>query len=298
MTDSPQLVYPTGSEPRAELGEGLVLFPDSSLYWVDLLGGVVYRADGDGHTREATYPHEVAKVLPWQHGSIVLGRVGLVWRNAALESVGALRLNADDSGLRCSDGAVLPDGTLVLGIMDREMAAGRGRFVHIGHRGEVSTLVDRTSVSNGVAVLPGGRELVWTDSSTQTIFVLDIDRHSGIPGAPRVFAEIPGSWGVPDGLAADSLGGVWVALWGGGAVRRLDAGGSLTHTLEVPVPHVTSVAFDAADNLLVTTAAVLLGPDERRRLPGAGGVWRWSHDQHGFHGLPVIPSTTEPPAQE
>jgi len=295
MSAQPELLYPRGTESGAELGEGLTLFPDAQMKWVDLLPGRIFSFKGENNHLESSYPHEVAKVLPWNQGSILLGRDGLIFRDHALQTLGTLRLTPEGSAFRCSDGAVLPDGTLVVGIMDRDMAPECGSFLHIGHQGDVHTLVHNTSVSNGVAVLLGGTQLVWTDSPTQKIFILDIDPHTAIPGSVRVFAEIPGHWGVPDGLAADSEGGVWVALWGGGAVRRLDATGTLTHTLEIPVMHPTSVAFDATDNLWVTTAAVLLSPAARQENPGAGGVWRWRHHLHGFRGLPVLVSSLQLP---
>ncbi len=36
----------------------------------------------------------------------------------------------------------------------------------------------------------------------------------------RPFVAIDPDDGMPDGLTVDAEGGVWVALWGGGAVRR------------------------------------------------------------------------------
>jgi sugar lactone lactonase YvrE len=279
----------------AELGEGLSLFPDGQVRWVDLPRGLVHRLEGDTDSVESSYPHEVAKVLPWRDGSVVLGREGLLFRNATLEVVATLRLTQASSQLRCSDGAVLPDGTLLVGIMDREMTPRQGRLVHVTAHGEVHTIVENTSVSNGVAVLAGGSQLIWTDSPTQELTVMDIDPVSGAPGNPRPFATIPQEWGVPDGLTPDSEGGVWVAMWGGGAVRRLDAAGELTDTIEIPVAHVTSVAFDAADNLLVTTAAALLSPAKRQTNPGAGGVWRVAWRDHGYRGLALQVCTAKPP---
>jgi sugar lactone lactonase YvrE len=66
---------------------------------------------------------------------------------------------------------------------------------------------------------------------------------------------------VPDGLTVDADGGVWVAVWGGGAVLRHDPGGRVREALEVPAELVTSCAFGGPglDRLYITTAA---GPGE------------------------------------
>jgi sugar lactone lactonase YvrE len=291
MRPTPHLAFSVG----AELGEGLTLFPDGGMYWVDLLAGLVYRLDGEHNHRVGSHPTEVSKVLPWNRGAILLTRSGLLFHDSTQETLGTLDLTSGDSALRCSDGAVLPDGSLVVGIMDRNMAPHAGRFVHINHRGEIHSVVEKTSVSNGVAVLASEKNIVWTDSATARIMVLDIDPATGIPHSPRTLCEVPPDWGVPDGLATDASGGVWIALWGGGAVRRVDARGALTHTIEIPVPHVTSLAFDADNNLWISTATVVLSPEQRKSLPGAGGLWRIDNHQLPFTGLPVYVATLNPP---
>lgn len=61
---------------------------------------------------------------------------------------------------------------------------------------------------------------------------------------------------VPDGLAVDSEGSVWVAFWGGGAVGCFAAStGSLRTLISLPVSRPTCVAFGGLqlDVLFVTS---------------------------------------------
>jgi D-xylonolactonase len=73
--------------------------------------------------------------------------------------------------------------------------------------------------------------------------------------------------GLPDGLAVDAEGGVWVAFWGGGCVRRLSPSGQVLATITLPVRQVASVTFGGAalDQLYITTAryglSQMSGPD-------------------------------------
>ena len=62
--------------------------------------------------------------------------------------------------------------------------------------------------------------------------------------------------GGPDGLAIDSTGHVWVALWGGGRVICLSPAGELVAEVKVPAPHTSSIAFGGSDlrDLYITTA--------------------------------------------
>ena len=67
--------------------------------------------------------------------------------------------------------------------------------------------------------------------AAQRIDLFDFDVASGAVENRRAFAEIDPADGVPDGLTVDADGGVWVALFGGGAVRRYDPEGALVEAL-------------------------------------------------------------------
>ena len=60
-----------------------------------------------------------------------------------------------------------------------------------------------------------------------------------------VHSDQPGV--VPDGLTVDEEDGIWVALWGGGAVNRYAPDGSLLASVELPVERPTSCAFGGPD---------------------------------------------------
>ena len=59
----------------------------------------------------------------------------------------------------------------------------------------------------------------------------------------------------PHGLTVDVAGGVWVALYGGGAVHRYDSDGILDAVVELPTPKPTACTFGGAElsTLYVTT---------------------------------------------
>lgn len=78
--------------------------------------------------------------------------------------------------------------------------------------------------------------------------------------------------GGPDGMAADVDGGLWVAIWGGGAVHHYSAAGVLEEVVEVPARQVTSCAFGGPDRttLFITTSRHGLGRDAE---PEAGAVF-------------------------
>ena len=62
----PRLLY----ETRAELGEGMHLFPDGNMRWVDLPNGLAYQWDGNTNQLWHSQKEELSKVLPWCNGTI------------------------------------------------------------------------------------------------------------------------------------------------------------------------------------------------------------------------------------
>jgi len=69
---------------------------------------------------------------------------------------------------------------------------------------------------------------------------------------------------------------IWVALWGGGAVRRYRPDGALLTAVPLPVDRPTSCAFGGPDmsTLFVTTARHGLDDAALSRQPDAGRVFR------------------------
>lgn len=94
---------------------------------------------------------------------------------------------------------------------------------------------------------------------------------------------------VRDGLTVDADGGIWVALWGGGAVNRYAPDGSLLTTVELPVRRPTSCAFGGRerDTLFVTTARDQVDAAADNGHRDSGRVF--SITGLGVRGLPCQP---------
>jgi sugar lactone lactonase YvrE len=109
--------------------------------------------------------------------------------------------------------------------------------------------------------------LRWVD-----IDVFDYDRDEGLTGR-RPFAEVPAEDGHPDGLTVDKDGGVWVALYDGGAVRRYTPEGVLDEVIELPTRKVTACTFGGLhlNQLFITTSREGFEPGTD---PLAGSLFR------------------------
>ena len=273
----------------ADLGEGPQLFPDGSMRWVDLLRGEVYRKGKGPSALERSYPYEISKVLPWEGGELALTRYGIEVVDLTHTPVFSLPLIASQERGRCSDGTVLPDGSIALGIVDRELRPGRGSLVSVGTDCQVRVITRGCTIPNGIASLASGESVLWTDSATQMLTLLDWSESTGLH-SPRPFVHIPDSVGTPDGLVADSAGGAWVAMWGGGAVIHVSHEGEIDERIEVGTPFPTAVAFDVEDNLLITSGSIVFREQSLPVPLGAGDLWIVAAGDHGTRGLPPVTS--------
>jgi sugar lactone lactonase YvrE len=155
------------------------------------------------------------------------------------------------------------------------------------YRVEVDGACDRVRdglrSSNGLAWNVAGDRFYHVDTPTRAVTVADFDVRRGLLGQPETFVDLRDVAGVPDGIATDVAGAVWVVMFGGGQVRRYLADGVLDRVVDLPVSHPTSVAFGAADllTLYVTTSRHRLTPEEAAAQPLAGSVFAVSVDVAG-----------------
>jgi sugar lactone lactonase YvrE len=247
------IAEPAGSI-RALLGEGPRWDAGAErLLWVDIDGEVLHAGE-----RSIRCGAKVCAAAPWK-GDVVL--VALADALAAVDvSDGSLERLVDvphgRPGMRCNDGACDSRGRFWIGTMAEDEAPGAGALYRYDPDGELHTILTGISLSNGLGWDAAGRLMYYIDSPTQRIDLFDFDLASGTVANRRPFAAIPEADGIPDGLAVDDEGGIWVALHGGGEVRRFSPDGSLSGRVEVPAAKVTACCF-AGSRLFVTTRAGL-----------------------------------------
>ncbi|TDC47075.1 SMP-30/gluconolactonase/LRE family protein [Actinomadura sp. KC345] len=266
--------------PVAYHGEGPVWSAAwGGLRWLDMLAGDVLSLAEDGTVARRHVADLVAAVRPRRRGGAVIG----VERGFALEdadgTVTALDPLWGDAGVRMNEGGCDPDGRFYCGSMAYDQREGAGAVHRLDPDGSVTTVVGGVTISNGLEWSPDGTRAYYADTATGRVDVFDYDRESGLTGR-RPFAAALGS---PDGLTVDAEGGVWVALYDGGSVRRYAPDRTLDHVVEVPVAKTTACTFggDGLDRLFITTSREHLDPGEE---PDAGALFTCTP---GVRGVPA-----------
>ncbi len=127
------------------------------------------------------------------------------------------------------------------------------------------------------------------DSGTGCVDAFRFDPATGALSSRRTLVRVEQPGMVPDGLTVDADGGIWIALWGGFAVRRYGPDGALLAEIALPVERPTSCAFGGPGlaTLFVTSARADLDDRARERQADAGRLI--SIDGLGVRGLPCRP---------
>ena len=259
----------------------------NGLYWVDIPAGRVHFLGQPGGHRSWQARQPVSAVIPRAGGGLVLAaRDGFLALDPATGETACLAaVELDRPHNRMNDGACDRACRFFAGTKAEDDAPGAGALYRLDPDLAVTRVIADVTISNGIGWSPDERLMYYVDSPTRRIDVFDYDQATGAVGGRRAFASLPTgdarpAQTLPDGLAADAAGGVWVALWGGSAVLRYDAGGRLDRVVEVPHANVTSCAFGGAElDLLYITAAAGPGAAE-------GALYRYPA---GLTGLPAHP---------
>lgn len=260
---------------EARLGEGPTWDAATGrMVWVDILSAEVHFLDpGSGSGTVLATGQHVGAARPRAGGGLVVNLrdgVGLY------DTAGAFRwlLREPVPGRRGNEAVVDPRGFLWAGTMRYDEATGGGTLTRVAPDGTPARVLDAVSVSNGTGWSPDGRLMYYVDSPTRRVDVFDVDQDTGLVSGRRPWVEVEPAAGSPDGLTVDADGCVWVALWGGAAVRRYAPDGRLDRTVPVPVPQPTAVVFGGPDlaDLYVTTARAGLSPAQLAAHPLSGSV--------------------------
>ena len=128
-------------------------------------------------------------------------------------------------------------------------------------------VLEDVTISNGIGWSLDGGTMYYIDSMAYRVDAFDFDLATVRSPSRRPLIVIERGGGIPDGLAVDDEGGIWVALWGRAAIRRYSPDGELERVLEVPADNVTACCFGGDDgrSLYVTSASVDFRPSGEAR---------------------------------
>ena len=251
---------------RCGVGESPVWHAqEAAWYWVDIPARRIWRLDhASGALRHWTAAEMVACIAPRAGGGLIAGMESALFGLDLLPDGGvrAERLAAPlelGPGMRFNDGRTDRQGRFWAGTMWMDMAAASpiGRLYRYDAAGLSIPQVSGLVTQNGLAWSPDGCTMYLSDShpARRRVWAFDYDIDAGVPHGRRLFVDMAGYLGRPDGAAMDVDGCYWVAGNDGGSLLRFTPDGCLDREVAVPFakPSMPCFGGPALDTLLVTS---------------------------------------------
>ena len=243
---------------RAKWGEGPIWWAES-LYFVDIEGHKVLRYDPVTLREEIWEVGErVGTVVPRQGGGLVIagdrGFSLLDPESGDLTRLGDPEPEKPDN--RFNDGKCSPDGRFFAGTISLVKKVGDAALYRLDADQTITRVFEGVTNSNGIVWTERGDTMFYIDTPRRAVLAFDYDPSSGALSNQRVaFSTEKMAEGVPDGMAIDCEGNLWIAFCHGGCVVCCDQGGVEHRRLEFPCRETTAPAFGGKNlkDLYVTT---------------------------------------------
>ncbi len=156
--------------------------------------------------------------------------------------------------MRYNDGKLDPQGRFIFGSMGfNSIQPNEGKVFSFDGE-SCKTIIEGTTISNGLAWNSKGDTLYFIDTPTRSVRKYNYDCASGKATFLKTIISFDGI-GLPDGMCIDQQDNLWIAEWEGGQVCKWDPNtGEKLETIKVPCNRVTSCCMAPPDRLFITTA--------------------------------------------
>lgn len=267
---------------EAQVGEGPVIDERTGrLCWVDLVQGVIYEHELQKRRQvTATALDTMVGAIAPRAGSD--GFAAAVADGFGYYASGPLTITdrvLPEPYRRMNDAKCDSAGRMWAGSTHMEFVPGVGALHRWDGNSPSVIVADGFTLPNGLGWNHDDTRMYLIDSMTNRLLSAAYDADEGLTGEFAPLCRIEP--GLPDGLAVDVDGSVWVAVWGGAEVRRFDRTGNLTGIVPMPVTQPSSCAFGSDGTLYITSARAGLSTRELAAQPHAGSVFACATKTHG-----------------
>ncbi|MEX2352247.1 MAG: SMP-30/gluconolactonase/LRE family protein [Balneolaceae bacterium] len=274
---------------QAKLGEGPVWDEHRNvLLWTDILSGTLHEYDPMKRTnRSFEVGEHIGAFAIREKGGLILAAQSGFWfydsENGKREPVADPE--KDRPGNRFNDGKCDPAGRFWAGTMAYNETLGAGSLYSLTPNLDIKCVVGGLTISNGLAWSSDSETFYLIDSPTGNLYSYDYVEQTGELSGGQIVKHFDPGEGMPDGMTIDTEGMLWVALYNGGKVIRVNPlDGSTLLEIRLPVPLVTCCTFGGPDldQLYITTAREGLNRRQLEHAPLSGSLFRVSLPWQGF----------------
>jgi sugar lactone lactonase YvrE len=242
---------------RCTLGEGALWHPlRKQLFWFDISGKKLLSRQGAAVLEWRL--DETCSAAGWidEDNVLVASATGL-WKFCLTDGARSLitPLERANAMTRSNDGRADPWGGFWIGTMGRNAETGAGAIYRF-YQGQLRKLFSAITISNAIAFAPNRSHAFFTDTATQCVMRVGLDRTGWPASAPDVFVDLSSEDLNPDGAVVSADGSLWIAQWGASRIACYDAQGRFQRAVPCPALQVSCPAFGGPDlcDLYATSA--------------------------------------------
>jgi sugar lactone lactonase YvrE len=184
-----------------------------------------------------------------------------------------------DPDFRMNDAKCDVRGRFWGGSCQMEFEAGKGKLHRWEGGKQNKVMVEGLALPNGIGWNYENNLMYLADSMAKKVYVSDFNLADDFVPSFRELISIDS--GVPDGLAVDMDGCVWLAVWGGSRVIQISPQGRIIEEHHFPVAQPSSCAFGSDGTLFVTSARAGISEAELLNQPLAGSLFTLSTSTTG-----------------
>lgn len=226
------------------------------LIYLDILGKCVFIYDYERRLSERIdVGQQIGCMALCKNGDLLCAMEDGIYRMDKNRNMTPAHQPFKIKGRRFNDGKAGPDGCFYLGTTDDN---NNGAFYRL-RDGVLEELFDGCGCSNGLDWSADRKRMFYCDTRKQKIEVFDFDCENTSLKNRRTIVGIPEGMGNPDGFTTDADDNIWLALWDGGAVLKIDSStGEISKKIEVPARKASCCCFAGRqlDDLIITTASI------------------------------------------
>lgn len=258
-----------------------------SFLWVDIDGKAFHEYNlQNGNVETWQMQQRVSLIVESNDDNLILGtEYGLISFNPATNEMKLLAdIEKDILTNRSNDGACDATGRLWIGTMARDFTPAAGSLYCINKDLVLTKKLEGLTIPNGLVWSLDNKRMYFIDTPTLCVRSFLFDIEAGDIQFEKVVIEIEPQLGMPDGMAIDEEGMLWIAHWNGFGVYRWNPlTGQLLDKIALPVPQVSSCAFggDDLNYLFITTARENMTDADVFKYPDSGNVFIVETDVRG-----------------
>ncbi|KAK9869824.1 hypothetical protein WA026_003553 [Henosepilachna vigintioctopunctata] len=248
-----------------------------SLYFVDIYSKAINRfvPSTKTHTK-AHLDHNVSFIIPveGEKNKFIVGlekSIAIIVWDGISDKVEEVKKLADvdgqssDAESKLNDSKCDATGRLWAGTMGVEktgnMISNKGHLYSF-EKGVLNKHLDQIDISNGLTWSRDNKKFFHIDTPKPIIYQYDFDISTGKLSNKKVHFTLTNSDGFPDGMTIDEEENLWVAVFGGYKILKIDSKKpeTLLSTIDLPAKQVTSLAWGGQnlDELYVTSGKLTM----------------------------------------